>query len=430
MEVSKGIPNDIDLTEDEVFADGVGDILQDRKLVAGELPWDHNGIALPHNYRAQATGHFVESTFDFEIDDMYTIFSDTDAIRILNTEIEYDDDFMDGISLKSYHEYMDRITKKYPVTEDPASIIPYFKYFDIRISANGVSAFPRSIRSYKKDLTYSPYAARGFDKFMWTPDSTSSDFAYINQTMISSSSRFITTPLYAISNRMDNAIILLPDSYKSVQLSDEELNGEVLICGTGEELKLKVKKYNFIQEVKELIKKYGNHETPWSEERCRICGRTYINGLFGDDDKDSLCQECRETVLDFNHSMIHYTSAINFCDFSSVTMRGKPVGLLSDIDDQSDNTSDTIDFFRQPSYTDRGLYIIRFPRDSHELTIDIKTGLSAEDEDEDNIIRRRGRHKPKLTYDADDYSIDPEFNEVLGLLVRHLPSIGNRITHQ
>mgnify|MGYP003571369712 CR=1 FL=1 len=259
--LSKGIGGDIDLTRDRAFHNGaVPDIAPDE-YKPGVLPWSPSGKI------------YAKPQFNPNTQESWITISDFDTIVYSPAFEEIDDDyfreFIDG------NQYIkDDIITKIKSTPDPqligllnldSLVVKRGRlYFSSMLSTNGYlmyySGRTRSTANFTSTLHYG-------DEF-YAPTIT------------------LNTTLPLIDHIVVNGIDITPSAFGSVTLTNAEVDGEVLVLGSGEELRQKIGLRNYIVEVQRII---DEHQPRNTRVRCSECGRKFIR--FRGEPRDR-CPEC------------------------------------------------------------------------------------------------------------------------------------------
>lgn len=387
MELSSGIPRDIDLTERGNFRDGAPNLLHQKEYRHGELPWYSNG-KLKNPY-----GIIHRNIHISNIDNDDIMWNDT-------ITFDYDSTFMEMVS--SEEDLIQILPLKmkgeFEVTEDPSSLIPYIQKANVFIRGDSIiasSLFMAKFKDYEDDeidyiddreiYQYLNFSVSGSNSTSWRTSINNQIF-----NTYSSSSTLIKDFKHL---KFD----LTPGIFKDVHLSSKELSGKKLICGKGDELRLKLQKAKYLQEVQRLIDKYKKPDKYVFTE-CEECGRRFINGIFGYR-WQKVCPECKlkQSIYNLNYnSKLYHFDRKSFHDFHAEIMRGRGFKTFDDQDGQMSHQLDTIDYFRHCRYDDRGRFLVQLPRRSHELEIELESGLFEDDEPDEN--RRFG--KPTLYFSS------------------------------
>lgn len=387
MELSSGIPRDIDLTERGSFRQGAPDLLHHVEYKHGELPWYSDGkLKNPYGiiHRSRYFNNITDDDLSWDdvsiedniISNMELVTSDNDLFQVLPLKID----------------------EEFEITEDPKSLIPYIKNSNIYIYGDSViasSLFKARFKDYEDDVIdyadatdfyqYLDFSVAGSSSTSWRTNISNQIFnTYSSSTLISD-----------FKNLKFN---LTPEVFRSVHLSKKELSGKKLICGKGDELKLKLRKMQYLEEVRKLLIEYKTPDS-YTSTRCTECGRIFVNNILGYK-WHGICPECQmnKSIYYLNHnSRLNHFDRKSFHDFHGEIMRGKGFKIFDNEDGQLSKSLDTIDYYRQCRYDDRGRFLVQLPRRSHELEVELESGLIEDDEPDEN--RRWG--SPQLYFSAD-----------------------------
>lgn len=349
MKLSSGIPNDIDLTEHGNFRKGAPNLLHQKEYKHGVLPWNSDG-----KLKVRPVRH---STYFHRNEDWNTLssWSNIDMSGIVSEmyidDLEYvesDADLTPPIKMN--------FDGKYEITEDPKSLIPFIENSNVKIFGDAIiasSLFTAKFKNVDSDIDYIENVPDMFQYITFGRSNTSTNDVWnrdIHSQILSSVSS--STMIRDYKNLKFN---LTPKIFQSVTLSSNEMNDEKLICGKGDELKLKLRKYKYLKEVKKLLNEYNKPERYLIKE-CPSCKQKYVAGILGHDKWGAPCPECKimKNIFLLNHNVAKYHfDKRDFEDFFHTKMRGHGFKSFDDQDNQFSKNFDTIDFYRQCRYQDR-----------------------------------------------------------------------------
>ena len=181
-----------------------------------------------------------------------------------------------------------------------------------------------------------------------------------------------------------------------------ELSGRKIICGGGDELKLKYEKYFYLIKLRAILNEFdscmetkGNKSTT---DLCKKCGKPIYNKVPFSKYYSTYCHECKIYGL-FNEPNSRFDRVYrDDTDFHNQEILGDILYNFEDqqVDGYYEDHDRSIDYYHQPIYDDRGLHILRPPLRSQELNVNLSTGEFMDEED----IPRRERFfsKPDLRY--------------------------------
>lgn len=361
MKKSKGISRDIDLTENNIFGNGVSEILGESKYSPNTLPWNSNGQLKNNSNHDKEYIDDYTFTVTFNADGSITTFNDSwYSTKYINNNTYTNNNIIKYIQ-KEIHLPSDNIYKLYE----------YIDLYDVHIDLNKITI---DIDYINDMITY-----KMSNDIEYTSSSYSSDTFSIRSTNM----------LYDIT----------PEIFKSIKLTEDEMYDRCMITGYGMDLKLKHMKKEYFRKGLEYLKnkKRRKHNNYFICSNCNNRYHELFRRLHS-----SVCPECYAKLTQSTNHNKKLTKVPTCNDLHSNISRKRyrlDYHKRNILDDQqniefSDNTK-SIDFFRQPIYSDRGVYFLRIPRRSHELQVDLKTNVISDD---DSNEIRQSSFKPELRY--------------------------------
>lgn len=208
----------------------------------------------------------------------------------------------------------------------------------------------------------------------------------------------------------DYEIEVMLSGYENTSLTMKEIKGECLLCGNSDEIKRKIKKIEFLNDVKRMI---VNKNKIVKTVSCRKCGREIPIYYFGVRKDTKYCAECQlNELFTLNTSKhIHLNNNI-WHDFYMVILRGCGFKSFYLNNDQSEEFSDTIDYYRQTRYMDNGRFLVQLPARSHELETDLNfEKITGEEEPDSNRLVKKPHRL--FTSGREEYSYSVFYRRVI-----------------
>ena len=390
MAKSAGVSRDIDLTERGDFRDGVEDILTFCTYTPGILPWDSDGT-IKNNKRERV--HYWRQTGDglfHSID----IWNNADLVDFITT-----DDDGDGIwwtMTAKYNVSSSRtvhVKSRQQVTiHSVDDLIPYMDRHILYIENGSVYAKTKQDLFYHKPKFTQSQSSKAYT---WSELSNNTSIIHIENNALCDNSG-VTFMLCT-----DNDIIeLVLEGLESVKLTPKEIDDRVFLCGRADEVSKKILKKKYLKEAQAIIDLYQPKER--KHNTCKNCGREFPIGIFGTTESIVLCAKC--ALHDFMNMHPKSDSAISSIKNRSLgdeEMRGDGFKSFALHDDQSLTDSDTIDYYHQTRYADRGVFLLRAPRGSFELETELSDNLTLENPDDEDEVPRWSR-EPERVFKSDD----------------------------
>lgn len=365
---SKGIDGDIDLTENGTFRRGVCSPLTMDELKPAKLPWDRNGK--------------YANKISYDLDSYERLWLDTSyegIVEIINNDLVFDGD---GIEYDDQYdqvaEVLRRMQKKrierVRESTDPEMLrllnLDRIHIKDGRVIHDTDSRYVRNV-GWKPGKTWALASL--------TYSSTTGSISLNNTT--SSTSLYNTA---SISARDGDDIT--PTIFGTTRLTEDEWKGRTLITGRGDELCRKLDLYAYISVVRDMLESHQSVKNRRST--CECCGKQFVyTPKWGG--KLSICQTCafaEELKLTLDHFAVYRQHAC-MKDFVKQDMSAEKFDKhhsFAEMDQSSwasCREDKTIDYFFQEVYRDRGIHLLRRPRNSHELRVNLDNGEYADEED-------------------------------------------------
>lgn len=321
---SAGIGSDIDLTGDRLFRKGVKPLASECPYDPGTLPWDKNGIDRYRNRKGQ-----VDETGSLHIRSNFSISAISSWSRTTS-----------GVDTYHPNDFSDEVFKLFQKSGDLSlietmPILPEFHKGRLMVNAKrhgwGIGSYDYSYDGIIADYASAYMSANGT--------------AYDSNWQDSTNSYIVVQP--------DSYVDITPEEFGPfVSLTCYELDGG-LITGSANDVADKIRFREFMQKALAIIDTLERHRRGTKEAMSesaviRTCAHRW-HELH--DDKPITTRAHRSSIL---------------CDQS---------GWYKKRDDK------TIDYFFQKVRSDRGLALIRRPRNSHELRVDLETREFIEEED-------------------------------------------------
>lgn len=404
--LSKGIPPSIDLTDGGVFQDGKYNSNLVLDQIPNILPWSDDGEIRDITCRRR-------------------------SIMFRNIREEYENIVNNGFNsaiADSIHREME-LLEKHMLSDDNVEndIMDKCSHFNFYIDNDKVFCTAKSITSHRMDddISYSISNTKIF-----TSTYSSSWHRYTVNTI---NSDMTTSVTYRTNNKTSTYNKMLdserldvtPSEFRGVKLTKEELNDEVLITSQDPNtLYLKIKKLIFLKKVKTILeseeyKKYNGA----IESHCKCCNkpivRIYKNNQYGDN--SMYCATCKveqgEMKLKPGRDPWDTIGRRSYGCNDFIDMHND-ITLASTIEHVSCIQGD--DYFEQHCYSDGGIYLIRIPRDSHELQVSlIDKEFDSDDTDE---IRRR-LSEPDLIYPSTRHQVPSIFQKEYDIFIASINEI-------
>lgn len=395
---SKGISSDIDLTDGNVFRHGARPVLEEDSLDHATLPWDSDGKEKPR-ISINTNGYYSRtwSMTNIALENALTVIDDDYFYEAYEANIDF----------SSIYGTLNNPRERY---DDYAVEEAIERAFNRRVERVRNSTDPETIRIFNLDKIYIRNG-RVFHKHeagapslitmpMYSKRQWYNNFIY--ETAIDSQIWMdnITTSSSKISTiTINTGTDITPLYFGSTELTEDEYSGRTMIVGRGDELKRKLALYDYVSVVYEMLQ---NHSTIENERLvCEDCLRPYIR--TPNHGSKSLCPYC-SLAMELTMSLDQLTvrkkfSSMSVCEFMRAPLHDDDQDKYQSFADydQSDWAKEredkTIDYFFQEVYEDRGVHLIRRPRNSHELRVNISNGEYQDEEEEFS------RNSAELTYE-------------------------------
>lgn len=368
---SKGISADIDLTGDRMFSEGVRPLVAENLVKPGELPWTKDGRRRRQDrYRCREVEHEIDREViqwildNVDMSDAIEITSDYDAAVYYDSTnststsgdtpqywISVNTPGVDDISLQ------ERTLKKIAATE--TKIIEEFRQTG---NIDLLDKLPNTLRIREGQLIYESVTSSWSKYRMNEYESYTNTMSFYTYSTNTTSSWKSVTSRRPIQYPIDaGGQVITPYEFNAtVKLTREELNG-ALICGRVADIADKIPLRNFMQKVQAYLDVRAKHD----HHDLTAIGPRYTGELKMNRHAHSLIDQLYR-VLGDPLKLVTKTHMYSFADQSDWYKRRK---------------DKTIDFFFQPVYEDRGLSLIRRPRNSHELRVDLEDRPFIEEDD-------------------------------------------------
>ena len=325
VERSKGIPADIDLTEDRAFATGVKPLATENPIAAGELPWDESGIL-----RRQGRSH----------DELAQWITVSGISEIMNSS--FDEYLLDGITCGNVGGHIS--------SNNEEDIIEMY-----RKTADVWFLFELS----------NPMVISGGGRLLYTPDMVDRRYRDLKITYSTytinydnpwSSTSNTVSPLISSGN-FTNDVDITPYRFDDLSMTIGEFN-DGIITGKAPTVARKIALRDHMKKVQHVLNLINGHRA------------------------SNIPKYAETTKAPAGGNM----SVLNKFDWLDFGLDLDPEKFHRDLGfDQSDfyakRIDKTIDYFFQRVCDDRGLCLIRRPRNSHELRVDVENREFIEEAD-------------------------------------------------